>query len=81
MKASASIQFINSGGDRVNADRINEGLIYWVPAKNVSDFIKENGTMNGYRNDGRVGNNPLYNAYSNKFTDNVKFYVKKGKKE
>lgn len=75
LKASASIQYINSGGDRVNADRINEGLIYWAPAKNVSDIMKEDGTMKGYRNDGGLGNNPLYNAYSNKFIDNVNRFI------
>ena len=71
VKVSANAQFINSGGDRVNADRYNESLTYWSPRVNVNDYIFEDGTMKGYRNDGKVGNNPIYGAKTNKFQDNV----------
>jgi TonB-linked SusC/RagA family outer membrane protein len=65
-KVGASLNFINSGGDRYNADRFNESLSYWSPRYNVNDYIKPDGTMNTYGN-----NNPIYGAFSNKLRDNV----------
>lgn len=62
----ANLNFINSGGDRYNADRFNESLSYWSPRYNVEDYRKPDGTMNSYGND-----NPIYGAYSNKLKDNV----------
>lgn len=69
------INYINSGGDRVFADRFNERLVYWAPNKDVTDYIFENGTMKGYRNEGAVGNNPIYGEYSNKWIDDVDRYL------
>lgn len=69
------INYINSGGDRVFADRFNERLVYWAPNKDVTDYIFENGTMKGYRNDGALGNNPIYGEYSNKWIDDVDRYL------
>ena len=63
---SANLNFINSGGDRYNADRFNESLSYWSPRYDVTDYIKPDGTMNTYRN-----NNPIYGALTNKLKDNV----------
>ncbi len=63
---STNLNFINSGGDRYNADRFNESLNYWSPRYDVRDFIKPDGTMKTYGN-----NNPIYGAYTNKLTDNV----------
>lgn len=63
---NTTLNFINSGGDRYNADRFNESLSYWSPRYNVEDFLKPDGTMNTYGN-----NNPIYGAYSNKLRDNV----------
>lgn len=63
---STNINFINSGGDRYNADRFSESLSYWSPRYNVKDYIKPDGTMNTYGN-----NNPIYGAYTNKLKDNV----------
>ena len=63
---STNLNFINSGGDRYNADRFNESLNYWSPRYDVRDYIKADGTMNTYGN-----NNPIYGAYTNKLKDNV----------
>lgn len=65
LKVVPSINFINSGGLRVNADRYNEQLSYWSPRVDVQDYIKPDGTMKGYRD------NPIYGTYVNQFTDNV----------
>ncbi len=63
---STNLNFINSGGDRYNADRFNESLNYWSPRYDVRDYIKPDGTMKTYGN-----NNPIYGAYTNKLKDNV----------
>ena len=60
-----SFNFINSGGLRVNAERYNEQLSYWSPRHDVRDYIKEDGTMKGYRD------NPYYGTFVNRFKDNV----------
>lgn len=75
VKLTAGINYVNSGGDRVNADRYNESLTYWAPRRDVLDFEFPDGTMKGYRNDGRRGNNPTYGAKTNKFTDDVDRYI------
>jgi TonB-linked SusC/RagA family outer membrane protein len=65
LKIAPSLNFINSGGLRVNADRFNEQLTYWSPRVDVRDYIKPDGTMKGYRD------NPIYGTYVNQFRDNV----------
>jgi len=65
LKVVPSLNFINSGGLRVNADRFNEQLTYWSPRVDVRDYIKPDGTMKGYRD------NPIYGTYVNQFKDNV----------
>ncbi|HEY1025082.1 MAG TPA: SusC/RagA family TonB-linked outer membrane protein [Sphingobacteriaceae bacterium] len=65
-RMGASLNFINSGGDRYNADRFNEMLSYWSPRYDVTDYLTPEGTMNTYGND-----NPIYAALSNKLKDNV----------
>ncbi|MEJ5963371.1 SusC/RagA family TonB-linked outer membrane protein [Pedobacter immunditicola] len=65
-QAGASVNYINSGGDRYNADRYNENISYWSPRWSIKDFLTPQGTMNSYGND-----NPLYGPYTNKFEDNV----------
>ncbi|HEY1005903.1 MAG TPA: SusC/RagA family TonB-linked outer membrane protein [Sphingobacteriaceae bacterium] len=65
-RMGASLNFINSGGDRYNADRFNEMLSYWSPRYDVTDFETAEGTMNTYGND-----NPIYAAKTNKLKDNV----------
>jgi TonB-linked SusC/RagA family outer membrane protein len=64
-KFSPSFNYINSGGYRVNAERFNEVMSYWSPRWDVKDYIKEDGTMKGYRD------NAIYGTYSNRFKDNV----------
>ncbi|CCH51903.1 TonB-dependent receptor plug [Fibrisoma limi BUZ 3] len=63
---NTSLNYINSGGDRYNADRFNESLSYWSPRYDVRDYIKPDGTQNTYGN-----GNPIYGAYTNKLRDNV----------
>ena len=75
VKLTAGINYVNSGGDRVNADRYNESLTYWAPAVDVKDYEFPDGTMKGYRNEGAVGNNPIYGAKTNKYTDDVDRYI------
>jgi TonB-linked SusC/RagA family outer membrane protein len=65
LKIVPSINFINSGGLRVNADRFNEQLTYWSPRVDVRDYIKPDGTMKGYRD------NPIYGTFVNRFRDDV----------
>lgn len=62
----STLNYINSGGDRYNADRFNESLSYWSPRYNIEDFLKPDGTQNTYGN-----GNPIYGAYTNKLRDNV----------
>ena len=61
-----TLNYINSGGDRYNADRFSESISYWSPRYDITDYIKPDGTMNTYGN-----NNPIYGAYTNKLRDNV----------
>lgn len=68
VRAGASINFINSGGSRVNPDRYGEQLTYWSPRYDVMDYLKPNGTQNHYNTQIE---NPVYELYSNKFNDNV----------
>jgi hypothetical protein len=67
-KFNPSVNFINSGGLRVNADRFNESLTYWSPRWDVKNYIKPDGTMITYL---AGNNNPIYGTYSNRFKDNV----------
>ena len=69
-----SLNYVNSGGDRVFADRFNERLVYWTQNVDVSDYLQENGTMRGYRDfgDGATGGtNPIYDARYATYTDDV----------
>ncbi|QEH42576.1 SusC/RagA family TonB-linked outer membrane protein [Chitinophaga sp. XS-30] len=66
-RLNATLNYINSGGLRANADRFNEQLTYWAPAHDVKDFLKPDGTMLSYG----TTSNPIYGLYSNQFEDNV----------
>jgi TonB-linked SusC/RagA family outer membrane protein len=68
IRAGASLNFINSGGSRVNSDRYGEQLIYWSPRWDVMDYIKPDGTQKNY---GVENDNPVYTLFSNRFYDNV----------
>jgi TonB-linked SusC/RagA family outer membrane protein len=66
---SPTINYIKSGGYRVNAERYNEQLSYWSPRWDVQDYIKEDGTMKGYRD------NPIYGTSVNRFKDDVNRFI------
>jgi len=66
--AGASLNYINSGGNRVNSDRYGEQIIYWAPRWNMKDYKKEDGTQQTYSSG---TNNPIYTLSTNKFRDNV----------
>lgn len=68
ISAGVSLNYINSGGSRVNADRYGEQIIYWSPRWNLKDYLKDDGTQQTYSSG---TNNPMYTLYSNKFRDNV----------
>jgi TonB-linked SusC/RagA family outer membrane protein len=68
IKIGASMNFINSGGSRVNSDRYGEQLIYWSPRWDVMDYIKPDGTQKNY---GPDNDNPVYTLATNRFFDNV----------
>jgi len=70
-KVRASINYINSGGDRVLGDRFMESMMYWAPTKDVTNFEKEDGTMRGYYGNEGSGNNPIYQAKYWTYTDDV----------
>lgn len=69
-RTGANFTYINSGGNRYNADRFNESLSYWSPRWDVTDFRKPDGTMNTYRN-----NNPIYGAATNQLEDDVNRFI------
>ncbi|MEL7835215.1 SusC/RagA family TonB-linked outer membrane protein [Fodinibius sp. Rm-B-1B1-1] len=71
LQISSSVNVINSGGNRVPADRFMERLMYWAPTKPVTDFEKENGTMKGYYANGNAGTNPIYDAKYSTYEDDV----------
>ncbi len=66
LKINPSVNYINSGGLRYNADRFNESLTYWSPRWDVRDYKNEDGTHKTYGN-----NNPIFGAYYNLFKDDV----------
>jgi outer membrane receptor protein involved in Fe transport len=68
ISAGASLNYINSGGNRINADRYGEQIIYWSPRWDMKDYLKADNTQQTYSSG---TNNPMYTLYSNKFRDNV----------
>ncbi|WP_230679823.1 SusC/RagA family TonB-linked outer membrane protein [Pontibacter sp. 172403-2] len=66
----ANFNYINSGGNRYNADRYSESLSYWSPRWDVTDYIKPDGTMKTYGN-----NNPIYGAATNLLEDDVNRFI------
>ncbi|MDR7127808.1 TonB-linked SusC/RagA family outer membrane protein [Algoriphagus sp. 4150] len=64
---SGSINFSNSGGNRVPHDRFLERMVYWSETTDVTDYINEDGTMKT-----TGGNtNPIYDARFATFEDDV----------
>ncbi|GHA61114.1 SusC/RagA family TonB-linked outer membrane protein [Pontibacter akesuensis] len=70
IKVGGNFNYVNSGGDRYNADRFNEMLSYWSPRWDVRDFRKPDGTMKTYGND-----NPIYAAATNRMEDEVNRFI------
>lgn len=71
VQISSSVNYVNSGGNRVPADRFMERLMYWAPTKPVTNFENENGTMIGYYANGAAGTNPIYDAKYSTYEDDV----------
>ncbi|PPK88195.1 TonB-linked SusC/RagA family outer membrane protein [Neolewinella xylanilytica] len=69
------VNYIRSGGNRVNADRFSTRLTYWAPQYDVNDYINEDGSMIGYQAGRTAGNNPIYGEATNKFIDDVDRYI------
>jgi len=67
-RMGASANYINSGGNRKNADRYNEQLSYWAPRWDVMDYKKADGTMNVY---GPENDNPVFIANGRNLIDDV----------
>jgi TonB-linked SusC/RagA family outer membrane protein len=65
--AGASINVSNSGGNKYNAGRYVEQLVYWSPRHDINDYLEDNGTMRSY---GET-TNPRYAAESKRFGDDV----------
>lgn len=63
----ASVNYSNSGGNRVPHTVMGERLMYWAHTQNILPFEKEDGTQYA----GVLSANPLYNAKYNTYVDNV----------
>ncbi|MHC2993119.1 TonB-dependent receptor, partial [Pontibacter sp. HJ8] len=70
IKTGANFNYINSGGQRFNADRYNENLSYWSPRWDLRDFRKPDGTQQTYGN-----SNPMYGAATNLMNDDVNRFI------
>ncbi|SDE61344.1 TonB-linked outer membrane protein, SusC/RagA family [Pricia antarctica] len=63
---SGSINYSNSGGNRVPHDRFMERMMYWSETTDVRDYINADGTMKTYGN-----TNPIYDARFSTYEDDV----------
>ncbi len=63
---SGSVNYSNSGGNRVPHDRYMERMMYWAETQDVRDYINPDGTMKTYGN-----TNPIYDARFSTYKDNV----------
>lgn len=63
---SGSVNYSNSGGNRVPHDRFLERMMYWSETTDVTDYINEDGTMKTYGN-----TNPIYDARFATYEDDV----------
>lgn len=64
---SGSVNYINSGGNRVPHDRFMERMVYWAETQDVTDYINPDGTMRSVG----TNTNPIYDARFSTFEDNV----------
>lgn len=65
--AGASVAVSNTGGNKYNAGRYVEQLVYWSPRHDINDYLEDNGTMRSYGGT----TNPRYAAESKRFGDDV----------
>ncbi|MGK7395737.1 MAG: SusC/RagA family TonB-linked outer membrane protein [Candidatus Cyclobacteriaceae bacterium M3_2C_046] len=65
-KFSGSLNYTNSGGNRVPHDRHFETLMYWSSTQDVTDYIKPDGTQRAYSTD-----NPIYSSEFWTYEDDV----------
>jgi len=63
---SGSLNYTNSGGNRVPHDRHFETLMYWSSTQDVKDYIKPDGTQRAYNTD-----NPIYSSEFWTYEDDV----------
>ncbi|SHO64298.1 SusC/RagA family TonB-linked outer membrane protein [Algoriphagus zhangzhouensis] len=63
---SGSMNYTNSGGNRVPHDRFLERMMYWSETTDVRDYINPDGTMKTYGN-----TNPIYDARFATYKDDV----------
>lgn len=63
---SGSVNYSNSGGNRVPHDRFMERMVYWAETQDVRDYINPDGTMRTYGN-----TNPIYDARFSTYEDDV----------
>lgn len=72
LTVSASANYINSGGSRVPFISFMARLSYLNTSADVTDWRHEDGTMKSDSRDGRgSGRNPVYDAYTNTYNDDV----------
>lgn len=71
LNVSSSVNYTNSGGNHVPADRFMERLMYWAPTKDVTDFEQPSGIQRGYYGDGSAGTNPIYDAKYSTYETNL----------
>ncbi len=64
---SGSVNYINSGGNRVPHDRFMERMVYWAETQDITNYINPDGTMVSVG----TNTNPLYDARFSTFEDNV----------
>ncbi|HTF18378.1 MAG TPA: SusC/RagA family TonB-linked outer membrane protein [Chryseolinea sp.] len=65
--ATVSMNYTNSGGNRVPHDRFMENLMYYPVTRDVRNFEDED----GYQNYQGLSDNPLYTAKYSKYEDRV----------
>jgi TonB-linked SusC/RagA family outer membrane protein len=72
LNVGASLNFINSGGNRVPFVNFMERLAYWNTTADVRDYKFDDGRHKGDDVNGTgSGRNPLFDAYNNTYVDNV----------
>lgn len=70
LRANLSMNFINSGGYRYDADRFGESLAYYSPRWDVTDYLEESGIQKW-----RGTNNPIFGAATNRLKDVTNRFV------